>query len=146
MDPRPVRRAGKPGYPTKLEALEDPDLLRRHTPPSLRRGREIAGAATLLFAANLAACGGPVGEGGAPAEPVEPPMGAIVAPLFSHGDGRGATGCVVSAPPVFLSEEEALQIITEELSRHGLSFANRNITVDSVKPPTRTREWKFVEK
>jgi hypothetical protein len=44
----------------------------------------------------------------------------LVAPIFQHGEGRGATGCIVVAPPVFLSEEEALQVIREELATHGV--------------------------
>lgn len=44
----------------------------------------------------------------------------IVAPLFVHGEGRGATGCMIMVPPVFLSEEEALLVIREELALHGI--------------------------
>ena len=155
MDPKPVRRARPPGYPTKQEALEDPTLLDRHLPPAFRRGREIAGAATLFLAMNFAACDGsdslrPEGPPGAPAvgpasSPAVGPASAVVAPLFEHGEGRGVTGCVAVSPPVFLSEEEALQVITEELGRHGLSFPERNLEIDSVRPPRRTERYEWVE-
>ena len=49
-----------------------------------------------------------------------------VAPIFVHGDGTGAFGCVATAPPVILSEEDALQIIKNEFAKH-------NIVVDSTK-------------
>ncbi len=133
MDPKPVRRARPPGYPTKHEALEDPTLLERHMPPALRRGREIAGATALCLAMNFAACGDSDKDG------------AVVAPIFAHGEGRGVTGCVVVSPPVFLSEEEAIQVITEELGRHGLSFPERNLEVDSVRPPLRMKTYDWVE-
>jgi hypothetical protein len=55
-----------------------------------------------------------------------------VAPIFKHGEGRGATGCVVIAPPVFLSEEEAMQIIREELAKHGVKLGE-STTLDDVK-------------
>jgi hypothetical protein len=45
---------------------------------------------------------------------------ATVAPIFEHGEGRGSDGCVVMTPPVFLSEEEALQVIKEELAKHDV--------------------------
>jgi hypothetical protein len=49
-------------------------------------------------------------------------LGTVVAPIFKHGEGRGSIGCVVVAPPVFLSEEEAMQIIREELAKHGVNL------------------------
>ena len=48
----------------------------------------------------------------------------LVAPIFEHGKGRGATGCIVIAPPVFLSEEDARQAIEEELKRIKINFTN----------------------
>ena len=48
------------------------------------------------------------------------PKAPAIAPVFDHGAGRGATGCIVTAPPVFLTEEDALGAIKEELRRHGV--------------------------
>ncbi len=74
-----------------------------------------------------------------PAGPPRQPPGMIVAPVFAHGEGRGATGCVVVAPPVFLSEEEAMVIIREELNRNGISLAQRDVpSAISVPPPAPT--------
>ncbi len=49
-----------------------------------------------------------------------------VAPLFEHGEGRGAYGCVMIAPPVFLSEAEALEVINEVAKKYGLNFGDEN--------------------
>ena len=51
-----------------------------------------------------------------------PPAAAVVAPLFAHGEGMGATGCVMIAPPVYVSEEEALAILKEELGKLGIAL------------------------
>jgi hypothetical protein len=46
----------------------------------------------------------------------------VVAPIFEHGEGRAYIGCVSVTSPVFLSEEESLQIIIEELSKEGITL------------------------
>ena len=46
-----------------------------------------------------------------------------VAPLFVHGGGQGAFGCVMVAPPVFLTENEALEVINDAAKAYGLKFA-----------------------
>ena len=124
MEPKPVKKAKPPRYPTRLEVLADPELLARHLPPAWRVSSELAGAVTLFLAAN-----GAVNAADDAPPPVE---AALVAPIFEHGAGRGATGCVVVAPPVFLSEEEALQIITEELAEYGLEFGKDALELDGV--------------
>lgn len=48
-----------------------------------------------------------------------------VAPLFVHGDGRGTLGCIMVAPPVFMSEDEALVIINEVAKEYGLEFSDK---------------------
>lgn len=59
-----------------------------------------------------------------------------VAPLFIHGSGVGAIGCVVISPPVFISEAEALEIILTELKNAGFQFD----TNDYIVPGLFTRE------
>jgi hypothetical protein len=64
----------------------------------------------------------------APLAPTEPadragPTKMVVAPVFEHGDGRGAVGCVVVSPPVFLAEDEAFAVLREELAKHGINLA-----------------------
>lgn len=50
-----------------------------------------------------------------------------VAPLFTHGDGRGSFGCVMVAPPVFLSEVDALSVINEAAKEYGLTFSSKDV-------------------
>jgi hypothetical protein len=59
-----------------------------------------------------------------------------VAPIFKHGDGSGATGCIVMSPPVFLSEEEGMQILREELAKHGVKLKAGG-TIEGVRVPVR---------
>ena len=54
----------------------------------------------------------------------EPMMPAIpIAPLFMHGNGMGAYGCQMIAPPVFLSEDEALSVVNDVAKDYGLEFS-----------------------
>jgi hypothetical protein len=88
--------------------------------------RELAAAAGVYLAANLGACSRPPGA----ATPMN--ASAVVAPIFKHGEGRGSAGCVVTAPPAFLAEDEALQIIREELTAVGLDPSERRVALPSV--------------
>ncbi len=133
MKPRPVRRSVAPAYPTRLQALADPLLLEAKIPPGWRSSSATAAGVMAFLAANLAGC----------SEPAENDAGmnsigeAIVAPVFTHGSGRGSMGCVVVNPPTFLSEEEALQIIREELARAGVEPLVRSVALEGVRMPER---------
>jgi len=115
---RPVRRYRKPAYPTRLQILDDPQLLALNLPKAWLGNAELRTLVGVLLA---------VGPGAAAAAAPAPGAAkpetqlATVAPIFVHGEGRGAIGCVVVSPPVFLSEEEALQVMREELAEHDLS-------------------------
>ncbi len=50
------------------------------------------------------------------------------APVFDHGDGRGAIGCVVQSPPVFITEADAQKIIIEMFSQYGIKFSDTDKT------------------
>lgn len=56
-------------------------------------------------------------------------------PVFVHGMGRGSYGCESVAPPVFLSEEEALQVIREEAAAQGIAF-QESLTISGTFPAT----------
>jgi O-acetyl-ADP-ribose deacetylase (regulator of RNase III) len=55
-----------------------------------------------------------------------------IAPLFIHGSGTGATGCIVMSPPVFLPEEEAIEIILSQLKKKGFHFEMRDHILPGV--------------
>ena len=116
MEPKPLQHHEQPRYPTRREVL--------------------AGAASFALV-NLAGCNFAVAESEA---------GKVtVAPIFQHGEGRGATGCVVISPPVFLSEEEGMQILREELAKHGIQL-KAGATLEGVRVPARIVMTEWVNK
>ncbi len=134
---RPVRRLHPPVYPTRLEVLANPEVLRRNLPVSgLFRGESVPLAAALM-AVGLGGCtdADPSPEARRKAALERVAAAAIVAPIFEHGEGRGATGCVVVAAPVFLSEEEALQVVREELCLAGLTITESGVPMEGVWIP-----------
>ena len=72
-----------------------------------------------------------------------PVQSALVAPVFHHGDGVGAYGCIVVSPPVFLSEEEARDVIEDELEKFGLKFKPDAFKVDGITIPGTTWELEY---
>jgi hypothetical protein len=115
----------------------EPKPVQYHTPPAYPTRRDVlAGAASfalvgltggsLVFAAS---------EGGK----------ITVAPVFKHGEGRGAEGCIVMTPPVFLSEEEAMQILREELAKHGV-YLKAGGTLEGLRIPGWLEERKLLDK
>ncbi len=138
MKAKPVKRYRKPGYPTRLEVISDPDLLRRNLPPGWRSIPGMAGSIALFLTANSVVQGADK-KGAAPAS------AAVVAPIFEHGEGRGAVGCVVVAPPVFLSEEEAWQVIDEELAQRGVKLPESSVKLRGVRVPRRMETYSVKE-
>ena len=123
MKTKPVFKYANPKYPTRLEIVACPDLLQRHQPPAWLQWPELTGVVGLFLladASRLAAEERPPKDGQPPAQAAAATAG--VAPIFKHGEGRGSTGCIVMAPPVFLSEEEALKVIREEMATKGVTL------------------------
>jgi hypothetical protein len=108
--------------------LSHPELLAEHVPPNWTRIPALCGAVGLFLGINLTLNG--CGKAGANKRPDQRAL--VVAPIFEHGEGRGATGCIVLAPPVFLSEEEALQVIREELATHGVTLGTAEYEIAGV--------------
>ena len=131
MNTIPVRRYKRPAYPTKLEILARPELLQKRVPQAWQGRPEMAGAVALFMAVNTAGLNNQANAGEASK------AGALVAPIFEHGKGGGATGCMVMSPPVFLSEEEALQVISEELAKHDVELTETNRAIPGAKIPRR---------
>ena len=57
---------------------------------------------------------------------------AIVAPILRRGEGLASVGCVVINPPAMLSEEQAFEVIIDELRVYGIDLSERNATLESV--------------
>jgi hypothetical protein len=102
--------------------------------------REIAAAAGVFLAANVAGCGGERAAGLAGAETgARAAAPALVAPIFLHGTGRfqndpwlGLPGTTKgeAAPPTYVAEEDALAIIADGWNRAGLSITDGEVALD----------------
>jgi hypothetical protein len=114
MEAKPLEHSPPPAYPTRREVL--------------------AGVVSFAVVGLTGGCGSSEAGGAA----------ITVAPVFKHGEGRGADGCVVVAPPVFLSEEEALQVLREELAKHGIKL-KAGLTLSGVRMPARSENHEVIK-
>ena len=150
MQASPQRQHRSPGYPTRLEINADPALLREHLPATWSTRPELAAAAAVLLTLVFPGCQTPsttprkepttsVTTPGATnsetATRVAATATAVVAPLFNHGQGSGSFGCIVVAPPAYLSEDEAWQVIDEELAKRGINLTERDHTIQGIEIP-----------
>lgn len=137
MRSKRVRRNVTPEYPTHDYLLDHPELL-RWVPERWRGNRLILGmlsiAVPLIMARQATA-----GE-----RKDAKPATVRVAPLFIHGDGRGSFGCVVVNPPVFLSEDEARQVVQDEAMKAGIEFVADELTLKDVMVPV-TDQFGFLK-
>jgi flagellar biosynthesis GTPase FlhF len=135
MNARPVTHYRNPRYPTRLEVLADHTLLEKHLPPAWKSCAEMAGVVTLLLATNSSLGFSQNRIKGLTGKP------AVVAPIFEHGGGRGAVGCVVVNPPVFLSEQDAMQVIREQLGKAGVNLSAKHVALQDVVIPQFKQEF-----
>jgi len=126
MKVRPITRYTRPRYPTQSVLDAQPELL-RVLPGRWRRNALIAAGLTsccslLLLQAERASTS---------------PL-ARLAPLFQHGGGdtRGVIGTSFSTGPVFLPEDEARQVIANELLKSGVSVAPDKPVITGLSIPT----------
>jgi hypothetical protein len=138
LEIRPVKTYAAPRYPTKQAVTLDHAVLRA-IPVRWKAKPAVCLALALTVSSGLYGCGGtaagtlpnketpsvsgtvsqaPPGTAG----PGENQPLALAIPIFQHGGGRGSYGCESVAPPVFLSEEEAAQVIREEAELMGVHF------------------------
>lgn len=146
MKIKPVKQSTPPQYPVKEDVAEQ--QIKSQVPKRWLDNKAAKVALGALAAMTLAGCETPPLAGvPAPPEttiPTKSPaptndeiidytiMGEVmaptmmVAPLFVHGGGQGAFGCVMVAPPVFLTESEALEVINDAAKDYGLVFSMEN--------------------
>ncbi|NLH18118.1 MAG: hypothetical protein GX455_16200 [Phycisphaerae bacterium] len=149
-----------PAYPTQQEVLQNPKLMRRSLSAPVRRLLETGVSGAIALLVPLSGCDRDTGgqAGPPPTEQIEGQgsntesspaakktsyKGFLVASIFEHGEGRGATGCIVTAPPVFLTEEEGLSVIKEELSAKGLELMDKKIVFKKI--PMHQDSWRSSE-
>src|SRR5690554_1863029 len=94
-----------PGYPTKDKAFIDPDLL-RSTP---NRWKGLFALGTVLSISVLSSC-----QNQSP--------GQFVRNLFNNTPSSQVLMGDVMVVPTVLSEQEAIDIILDEASKHGIDF------------------------
>ena len=142
MEIKPVKIKRKPGYPTIKTFVDNPGLLSKNVPFAWIRNQY---AATTLATFILCGAGNQssaqkikpatvvvnkVKKQDKPAEIQTAKHDSVkIARIFSHGDGSGAIGCMVSSPPVFISEDEARKIIFTALKEENIEFNTINTPV-----------------
>ena len=141
MQLKPVKIKKEPGFPTINKFAQNPELLYKNIPSNWLKNKYVAASLAMFVL-----CGN---EGKGQVEKKEnvdlvlqekqnseqnqekkiSKEVAKVAPIFAHGEGSGAIGCIAISSPAFLSEQEALKIIFDELLKEG-------IEVDSLNYPS----------
>ena len=116
----PVKKYAIPKYPTLADAHCAPLLLRK-LPSRWEKNAAVITAISMLGAITLTSCG--VFESKINGYNPGSENFLNVAPVFIHGEGTGGMGCLMVAPAVFLSEQEALAIIRGEMETAGLNFS-----------------------
>lgn len=145
MEVKAVRKYAVPSYPPKEEILRNPQLLKA-LPERWKSSMAAGIALSSLMLLTLTACGSKFQEGkpGTTVSGANNPstsynqgtvQGPHVSPVFIHGNGRGGFGCVSVAPPAFLSEEEAFQIIREEAEKLGVKLEKGGPELVDVQIP-----------
>lgn len=123
MERKPLQDYSAPDYPNREDGERDAPL---YVPSRWRRNAKVAGAMVTFFFPVIGGAGDlPVRSTIAttPDEKKKPEAPQKqVARVFEHGEGRGAFGCVAVAPPAFLTEADARQVILEEFQRAGVKF------------------------
>lgn len=143
MDITPVKKYKQPEYPTKKEVLGNPKILKK-LPDRWKDNVYVGAALSTLLIFTLTSCvpknvsdkGDKLENGTTTAVDSDyTDKKALVAPIFEHGAGRGSFGCVSVAPPAFLSEEEAFQVVQEEAKKYGITFEKQALVMDKVEIP-----------
>ncbi len=154
MKLKPVRHYKDPFYPAKKIILDNPDILKT-APKRWAKNTSIQIALSSLLLMTLTACGPkytstvktgnpentvgtPINTGVSGTDNEIKPSGnenGYVSPIFEHGEGSGSFGCDSVAPPAFLSEEEAYQVISDEARKRGINLEKKNEILKNVMLP-----------
>lgn len=129
MDIKPVKKYETPKYPDRKTAINNPEMLRQ-LPDRWKRNIYVTTALSSLIVFMLASCR----ESKVVESNIEVKE-AKVAPIFDYGNGRGSFGCMSIAPPSFLSEDEAFQVIQEEGKRYDINFNKNGLELKNVNIP-----------
>jgi hypothetical protein len=139
---KPVKEYREPVYPGKEAFIDNPSLLLNYAPPSWMKTK-LSAATLLVFALNT--CQGSRNEDlnrqdtrMVEQKDIKQTQKSVtqkkisIAPLFFHGEGTGATGCVVISPPSFLSEADAIELIRAKLKKEKIIFDKQDYVLNGV--------------
>lgn len=160
MDLKPVKNYKSPKYPDKNIILSNPDILKL-VPNRWSKSVSTKIAFSSLLIMTLTACGQKYDNSYKNNNPGNASVGSsvygtdnpndpsnltgYVAPIFEHGDGRGSFGCESVAPPAFLSEEEAYQVIRDEAKKRGINLEKSSELLKDIQiPVTYTCAEKYI--
>ena len=133
-----VRSYPTPRYPTAVQ-FHETEKITRYMPRRWRAKRLVGQVLLITAVTGLCSCTVPRTSGTAGMQTAEKQTETIrtadlEVPLFVHGNGRGSFGCDSVLPPVYLSEDEAAQVIRETAKEYGVDFSGKK-TVQSKKLP-----------
>jgi len=153
MKIEPVKNYKTPAYPTIERYVYNPQEFLRNTPHSWLENAAVW-TALVAFSLNNSSC-------------VQSPKSAVtqtdkkpnkndktqqaqrkisfVAPIFIHGEGISAFGCEVAAPPVIISEQDAMEIIKNEFAKHHILFEKTDKSINIEVNKYNWRNNKFNE-
>ncbi|MCX7747283.1 MAG: hypothetical protein N2645_10385 [Clostridia bacterium] len=133
MKVQSVKKYKEPLYPDKERVNSNPEVL-KCIPSRWSEKLTVGIALSTLFMLTFSGCNkenaDEGNEKGKPALIVQEngdenrvkKAPGLTPPLFIHGEGLGGFGCVSVLPPAFLSEDEAYQVIREEMQRYGIEI------------------------
>jgi hypothetical protein len=137
MKINPLKRYKTPEYPIHEILKAHPELL-RFVPKRWTNAPLVISALSLACLILAARDGWTADEKASPAIRNGTTAGQV-APIFHHGAGRGSFGCMSTASPVFLTEDEARQVINEEAAKTGIHFENTTAVIAGVETPITDR-------
>lgn len=150
----PIKSYKNPRYPTKELFINKPNLLSEYAPVSWKTKAAVAGALVMFvfFGGQcLLSEKGNIGKKLRIAQkfankkdaaakpptrvqlPAKQDAACRVAPVFCRGDGIGVVGCIITAPPTFISENSARCIIEEEFARENIFFNINDAKIQGEK-------------
>lgn len=132
MEITPLRDYPRPEYPTAAAFHQNGRRLLHFIPRRWRFVKTLGSVLAFTILSGLCACSVQDGEG----QNSTDKTASVAVPLFVHGEGRGSYGCESVAPPVYLSEDEAAQVIRETAKEYGLSFTGEGTVSGDALPYT----------
>jgi len=137
MEIKPFIAKKPPEYPTEYLFINNPALFKRYIPLRWYKNKLVCTALSVFIVTGATSCDSQVtkpnteitDQNGKDNPSKDKNDSIKVAPIFVHGDGSGAVGCMVISPPVFITESEAIQIIMEELHKENIKIDTNNCPI-----------------